>query len=70
MILRYCCKLLLLLLLTACSNREIYDSLQKRNEAECFQLPLAQQEECLKQVKYLEYDEYKREKELSDSSAQ
>ena len=48
-------------LLCACSERNLYDALQKRNESHCNELPTAQQEECIREMKGPEYERYQRE---------
>lgn len=53
-------------LLASCSNKQMYDSLQKRNEAECYKLPVAKQQECLQQARSISYKDYQRELEKSD----
>ena len=49
--------------LTACSNRQVYDAVQNNRRLECDKLPdSAQRDECLQQ--YSEsYDEYQRKRE-------
>ena len=55
--------LVIALAMAACSKQQVYQSLQDRNEAECFGLPVAQQQECLEQVKGPDYEEYQQELE-------
>lgn len=47
--------------IAACSNRQVYDSVQANNRLECQKLPLSQQEECLQKANK-SYDEYERER--------
>lgn len=54
-------------MLVSCSNKQMYDSLQKRNEARCYELPVAKQQECLQQARSVEYEEYERELKKSDN---
>ena len=49
------------LLITACSNRTIYETIQNDNRNTCQKLPPAQYEECISQTE-MTYDEYKRER--------
>jgi hypothetical protein len=51
------------LVIAACSKQQVYQSLQYRNEAECYSLPVAQQQDCLEQVKGPDYEEYQQELE-------
>ncbi len=54
-----------LLMLTACSHRDIYENIQINNRLDCLKLPPAQVDECMK-VYSKSYDEYEKErKEMS-----
>jgi hypothetical protein len=53
---------LLALVLSGCSNRQVYDAIQKNRQLECQKLPGTQYEECMKQFSE-PYDEYKRERD-------
>ena len=54
-------------LVSACSNQQLYDTVQHNNEIECSKLPQAQYEECMAEIDQ-PYDEYERERqELSES---
>ena len=58
---------LAVLSLSACSNQQLYDTVQHNNEIECSKLPQAQYEECMAEIDQ-PYDEYERERQvLSDS---
>lgn len=48
-------------LLTACSNKDIYNAIQKRNETQCYELPAGQQWECLYDIKAKPYEEYSKD---------
>jgi hypothetical protein len=45
--------------LPACSNRQVYDAIQQKQQLECQKLPGTRYEECMKQVSE-PYDSYKR----------
>jgi len=49
-------------MLPACSNRAIYDSLQRANLQECEQQPISQIQACM-ESNSISYDEYRRELE-------
>lgn len=51
-----------LLSLSACSNKQIYDSTQYNNERECYKRPESQIEQCLQQNSQ-SYEDYKRERD-------
>jgi len=53
---------LCVLVLPACSNRQVYDAIQKNRQLECQKLPGTQYDECMKQVSE-PYDDYKRERD-------
>ena len=50
-----------LMVLCACTNQQLYDGLRTRNQAECRELPVAQQQDCLDSVDTPAYREYQRE---------
>lgn len=54
--------LFLLIVAGACSNRQIYDSLQIRQKNECLNLPPAESDECLGRVGK-SYDQYEKERQ-------
>lgn len=58
---RFSILLMATIVFTACSNKEIYEGLQRRNEVDCFKLPVAQQQDCLDKARALSYEEYERE---------
>jgi hypothetical protein len=50
------------LALPACSNRQVYETIQQNRQLECQKLPGTRYEECMEQ--YSEpYDEYKRDRD-------
>ncbi len=51
----------LLMSVAACSNAQVYKGLQHRNEADCRQLPLARQQDCIDDLRGPDYDSYQRE---------
>ena len=53
---------LCVLALPACSNRQVYDAIQKNRQLECQKLPGTQYEECMQQFSE-PYDEYKRQRD-------
>lgn len=53
---------LCVLALPACSNRQVYDAIQKNRQLECQKLPGTQYDECMKQVSE-PYDDYKRDRD-------
>lgn len=56
-----------LVILTACSQRQIYDSVQTNNRNECERLSGVQRKECLERLAP-DYQTYKRQrKELLDA---
>lgn len=52
------------LLLLACSNRQVYETMQNRHQLECQKLPQVQYEECIKQLQ--SYDEYQRRRQQAE----
>ena len=48
--------------LCACTDKQVYDSVQNSNKLECDKLQTVQREECLKRLAP-EYDKYKAERE-------
>lgn len=52
---------LALLVVAACSNREVYDSIQAGKRNECSKLPPSQYEECIADANK-SYYEYERER--------
>lgn len=54
---------LLVTLLSACSNKDIYTALQTRNKISCYDLPIAQQRECEQGLTAKPYEEYSKDLE-------
>lgn len=52
--------LLFFLIIGACSNRGAYEAFQSNNRNACFQLPLSQRDDCLKQTSKT-FNQYERE---------
>jgi len=52
---------LVILLLSACSNRGVYEGIQTGKRNDCLRLPSPQYEECMKDANK-SYDEYERER--------
>ena len=50
------------LLMCSCSNREIYNIIQAREQNQCYSLPRSQQQECLDRAG-VSYDDYTRAKD-------
>ncbi len=50
-----------LLLVSACSGRAWYEGIQHSQRFDCFNLPPAQQEDCLQQLKQIDYQRYREE---------
>lgn len=48
-----------LLAITGCSDRQLYEAMQKRGRVECQTLPESQYEDCIKDYQQ-SYDDYKR----------
>jgi len=61
LIVRIASLLCLLLLVSACNNQQLYHSVQKHNESRCRALPLAQQQDCMDELRGPDYDKYRRE---------
>lgn len=58
---RFAALAVVLWLLPACSNQQVYDAVQKNRQLECQKLPGSQYEECMEQ--YSEpYEHYERER--------
>jgi hypothetical protein len=55
------CLFLVLLFLCGCSYRGAYEGIQAGNRNECYKLPLAQYDECMRKANK-SYDEYERER--------
>ena len=53
---------LLVGLVSACTNRGTYEGIKASNINECYRLPPSQQDECLEQANK-SYEEYQRERE-------
>lgn len=52
----------LLLTISACTNKDLYDSFQP-DKSDCRKLPIPQREECNKRVDgQMSYDEYKKQR--------
>jgi hypothetical protein len=51
---------ILLLSTAGCSDRQIYEAMQKRGRVECQTLPESQYEDCIKDYQR-PYDEYKKD---------
>ena len=60
--------ILLLLTMSACSNKQIYNAIQYNQRTECEKLPPVQYEECIKDYEE-SYEDYKNNREdiLKDS---
>lgn len=54
--------MLALLLMQACSNRQVYDAMQARERNECMKVPESQYQECMERT-HQSYDEFKRERD-------
>lgn len=48
--------------MAACSNRSVYETIQANNRLDCQKVPVAQQEDCLRQADK-SYEEYERERQ-------
>ena len=53
--------ILIFFIITGCTNRGAYESIQARNKFECSKRPPSQYDECMKNANKT-YDEYKRER--------
>lgn len=58
------CALPLVTCQMACTNQQLYDTIQQNNELECSKLPQGQYEECMSRINQ-PYDEYERQLEES-----
>ncbi len=60
----------LVLLLSACSNKAVYDNMQLNNARECDSAPLSEYEACMKRAS-TSYEEYEHERQqvLREESA-
>lgn len=54
-------KLVLLLLLSGCSNQQVYDAIQENRRLECAKLPQPQYEKCMQDYD-MSYRDYRRER--------
>lgn len=54
--------LILMLVLTACSNRAVYENIQQNNRNRCIKEPPARYDECMARASK-PYEEYERERE-------
>lgn len=52
----------LLLCLTACSNKAVYQDLQRNKRNECLQLPPAEYDKCMRPMD-ISYEEYERQRQ-------
>lgn len=59
----FMCLGILLVLLAACSEKQIYKGFQERNRVDCMALPLPQQEQCLEEIRSPRYEDYMRERQ-------
>ena len=50
------------LLVTACSNEQIYTAIQENQRLECSKLPEPQYEKCMKELE-TPYDEYEKDRQ-------
>ena len=67
---RACIKAVILLaILSGCSNRAIYENIQHQNRQDCLTLPPSQYDECMEAASK-RYDEYKRERDEITSDVQ
>lgn len=53
---------LLLAVLAACSNQQLYNGIQKNRQLECQKLPGSQYDKCMKEVSE-PYEEYERDRQ-------
>ncbi len=59
----YCIALLLVVMaLSACTNQQIYSSIQNDQQLKCQQLPPSQYDECMADAG-ISYEQYKKERE-------
>ncbi|MBU2069954.1 MAG: hypothetical protein KKE08_18905 [Gammaproteobacteria bacterium] len=54
--------LCLLLCLTACSNKAVYQDLQRNKRNECLQAPPAEYDRCMRSMD-MSYEEYERQRQ-------
>ncbi|UTA47158.1 hypothetical protein L1F30_13425 [Simiduia sp. 21SJ11W-1] len=59
----------LLFVVTACSQRQIYDGIQTSNRSACMQRPPSQQAECISRAEK-SYEQYQREREMLERSGE
>lgn len=60
--------ILIVVFLNGCSNQQMYEALQLRNQQDCYSLPVARQHECLQNARSISYEEYKRERDKSSTN--
>jgi len=53
--------LVISILISSCSNRQLYDAIQKNQKSECQRLPSSQHEECMKGLDET-YDSYEKKR--------
>lgn len=63
---RYLTIFLPLVLLQACTNREVYDALQNRQKVLCQEQPKSEYEKCMQQADE-SYDTYKKNREAVET---
>ena len=61
-IIRVCCVLLSVWMLSACTQQQLYNSVKSNQRLKCEKEPPSKYEECMQQTQD-SYDEYKRERE-------
>lgn len=54
---------LIVLFTASCSNRGVYEGIQVSNRSSCYNLPANQRQQCLEELRAIDYDEYQRELE-------
>ncbi len=58
-------------MLGGCSNQLIYEEIQRKNQFDCYSLPVSQQDDCIESSHSMSYEEYERERQkaLNQDSA-
>lgn len=57
----------LLICMSACSQKSLYTNIQKNQRNECLKLPDSEQKSCLSSTE-MDYDEYQRQREALKNS--
>ena len=61
---------LLMTTLGACTNRQAFDALKANKLNDCYRQPLPTQEQCIEEVRELDYQSYRRQRdEVIDKEA-